>query len=66
MPSACARPFDCFLILRGIKTLSLRLREHEKNATAVANFLEAHPLVEKVLYPDFHASTIRISKEPNG
>jgi cystathionine beta-lyase/cystathionine gamma-synthase len=44
-------PFDCFLILRGIKTLSLRLREHEKNATAVANFLEAHPLVEKVLYP---------------
>jgi cystathionine gamma-lyase len=44
-------PFDCFLILRGIKTLSLRLREHEKNAHAVANFLEAHPLVEKVLYP---------------
>jgi cystathionine beta-lyase/cystathionine gamma-synthase len=44
-------PFDCFLILRGIKTLSLRLREHEKNASAVANFLEAHPLVEKVLYP---------------
>ena len=44
-------PFDCFLILRGIKTLSLRLREHEKNAAAVANFLESHPLVEKVLYP---------------
>ena len=44
-------PFDCFLILRGIKTLSLRLREHEKNATAIAKFLESHPLVEKMYYP---------------
>jgi cystathionine gamma-lyase len=44
-------PFDCFLILRGIKTLALRLREHEKNATAIAQFLENHPGVEKVYYP---------------
>ncbi|HEY9760603.1 MAG TPA: PLP-dependent aspartate aminotransferase family protein [Oculatellaceae cyanobacterium] len=44
-------PFDCFLILRGIKTLSLRLREHEKNAKAIATFLESHPLVERVYYP---------------
>jgi cystathionine gamma-lyase len=44
-------PFDCFLILRGLKTLALRLREHERNATAIAQYLEAHPAVEKVYYP---------------
>ncbi len=44
-------PFDCFLVLRGIKTLSLRVREHERNATAVAKFLETHPAVEAVYYP---------------
>jgi cystathionine beta-lyase/cystathionine gamma-synthase len=44
-------PFDCFLVLRGIKTLSLRVREHERNATAVANFLETHAAVEAVYYP---------------
>jgi cystathionine beta-lyase/cystathionine gamma-synthase len=37
--------------MRGIKTLHLRMREHEKNATQVAKFLEAHPMVEKVMYP---------------
>lgn len=44
-------PFDCFLVLRGLKTLKLRMREHEYNATAIANFLESHPSVERVLYP---------------
>lgn len=44
-------PFDCFLILRGIKTLALRMREHERNATAVAEFLEQHEAIEKVYYP---------------
>ncbi|MDZ4838238.1 MAG: cystathionine gamma-synthase [Candidatus Melainabacteria bacterium] len=44
-------PFDCFLVLRGLKTLKLRMREHERNATAIANFLESHPSVERVLYP---------------
>jgi cystathionine beta-lyase/cystathionine gamma-synthase len=44
-------PFDCFLILRGLKTLHLRLKEHQKNALAVARFLEAHPAVETVYYP---------------
>lgn len=44
-------PVDCFLVLRGLKTLSLRLREHERNATAVAHFLAKHPAVEKVYYP---------------
>lgn len=44
-------PFDCFLILRGIKTLSVRLREHCRNAQAVAEYLEKHPAVETVFYP---------------
>lgn len=44
-------PFDCFLVLRGLKTLSARMREHERNATFVANYLAEHPGVEKVHYP---------------
>ena len=44
-------PFDAFLTLRGVKTLSLRMREHEKNAFAVANYLSQHSLVDKVYYP---------------
>ena len=44
-------PFDSFLILRGIKTLALRLREHERNAFAVAKYLSEHEFVEKVYYP---------------
>lgn len=44
-------PFDCFLALRGLKTLALRMKEHELNACAVAQFLEAHPSVERVYYP---------------
>jgi cystathionine gamma-lyase len=44
-------PFDCFLVLRGLKTLSLRMREHEANAIAVANFLSTHKKVKRVIYP---------------
>jgi cystathionine beta-lyase/cystathionine gamma-synthase len=44
-------PFDCFLALRGIKTLALRMKEHQRNATAVAEYLEKHPAVERVYYP---------------
>ncbi len=44
-------PMDCFLTLRGIKTLGLRMRAHCDNATAVARFLEDHPAVEQVIYP---------------
>jgi cystathionine gamma-synthase len=46
-----ASPFDCWLVLRGIKTLSLRMKAHEKNARAVAEFLGGHRQVEKVYYP---------------
>jgi len=44
-------PFDCWLTLRGLKTLSLRVRRHGENALAVAERLLAHPRVAKVLYP---------------
>jgi cystathionine gamma-synthase len=44
-------PHDCFLVLRGLKTLLLRMRAHEAGARAVAEFLAAHPAVAKVHYP---------------
>jgi cystathionine gamma-lyase len=44
-------PFDAFLTLRGIKTLALRMERHCANALAVAQFLEWHPQVERVIYP---------------
>ena len=44
-------PFDTWLTLRGIKTLAVRMRQHEENAQAVANFLAEHSRVEKVYYP---------------
>ncbi len=46
-----ASPFDCWLVLRGIKTLVPRMRLHEENASAVAKFLAQHPNVAKVYYP---------------
>lgn len=47
----CASPFDCWLVLRGIKTLAVRMKRHEENAIAVANYLNKHPKVTKVYYP---------------
>jgi cystathionine beta-lyase/cystathionine gamma-synthase len=44
-------PFDAWLVLRGIKTLAVRMRQHCDNARAVAAFLQDHPRVERVLYP---------------
>jgi cystathionine beta-lyase/cystathionine gamma-synthase len=44
-------PMDCWLVLRGLKTLAVRMRQHCANAHAIAGFLERHPRVEKVLYP---------------
>ncbi len=44
-------PFDCFLQLRGIKTLALRMKQHNETAAELAGWLEKHPRVEKVLYP---------------
>jgi cystathionine beta-lyase/cystathionine gamma-synthase len=44
-------PFDCWLVLRGLKTLAVRVRKHCENARAIAEFLDGHPKVEQVLYP---------------
>ena len=44
-------PFDCFLLLRGLKTLKLRLDAQQRNAEVVANFLSQHPKVSSVYYP---------------
>jgi cystathionine beta-lyase/cystathionine gamma-synthase len=44
-------PFDCYLVLRGIKTLGVRVRQATANAHVLAAYLEAHPAVEKVIYP---------------
>lgn len=44
-------PHDAWLTMRGAKTLALRMREHAKNAQAVAEFLEGHPQVSRVFYP---------------
>lgn len=44
-------PMDCFLVLRGLKTLALRMERHSQNALKVAQFLEDHPAIEKVIYP---------------
>jgi cystathionine gamma-lyase len=48
---AVPSPFDCWLTLLGVKTLHLRMERHASNAQAVAEFLESHPLVEKITYP---------------
>jgi cystathionine beta-lyase/cystathionine gamma-synthase len=44
-------PFDAWLVLRGLKTLALRMRQHCENARAITEFLVGHPMVERVLYP---------------
>src|SRR5213078_4742882 len=44
-------PMDAWLVLRGLKTLALRMRQHCENARAVVAFLQGHPAVTKVLYP---------------
>ncbi len=47
----CASPFDCFLVLRGIKTLAPRMEYHNRNALALARWLEQHRKIEAVLHP---------------
>ena len=49
---AVPSPFDCYLVLRGVKTLSVRMREHCTNARAIAALLRAHDAVADVFYPD--------------
>jgi cystathionine gamma-synthase len=51
LSGAVPAPFDCYMTVRGIKTLPYRMRAHTENAVQIANFLNAHPGVEKVYYP---------------
>lgn len=57
-------PMDAFLVLRGIKTLPLRMERHAENAIAVVEFLEEHPKVKSLLYP-FHSShpQVQVAKQ---
>jgi cystathionine gamma-lyase len=48
---AVPSPFDCYLVSRGLKTLSIRMREHMRNGLAVAKALDSNGRVEKVVYP---------------
>jgi cystathionine gamma-synthase/cystathionine gamma-lyase len=50
---AVPSPFDSWLIMRGLKTLAVRMQQHERNAFMVARLLEKHPNVEKVFFPGF-------------
>ncbi|HET9551581.1 MAG TPA: cystathionine gamma-synthase [Anaeromyxobacteraceae bacterium] len=64
-------PMDAFLVLRGLKTLHLRMERHAQNAMALATFLEKHPQVERVIYPGLashpqHALAKRQMRTPGG
>ncbi|WP_064093561.1 methionine biosynthesis PLP-dependent protein [Rossellomorea aquimaris] len=57
-------PFDCWLLLRGLKTLHLRMAQHEKNAKRIVEYLYRHPSVEEVFYPGKGGMlSFRIQKE---
>lgn len=48
---AVPAPMDCFLVMRGLKTLHVRMERHAQNAMEIARFLEQHPKIERVIYP---------------
>ncbi len=64
-------PFDCYLVLRGLKTLSVRMERHVQNASKIAAWLSTHSRVKKVLYPGLpshpgHALASKQMKGPGG
>ena len=61
-------PFDSYLVLRGIKTLGMRMEKHAGNAGKIAEFLEKHPKVKKVIYPGLtsHPQYALARKQMNG
>jgi cystathionine gamma-synthase len=68
---AVPAPFDCFLVLRGVKTLAVRMERHCANARAVVDLLVGHPAVERVLYPQLpdhpgHAAAARQMRDFGG
>jgi cystathionine beta-lyase/cystathionine gamma-synthase len=48
---AILSPFECWLVLRGVKTLAVRMEQHDRNGRKVAEFLEGHKKVKRVFYP---------------
>ena len=64
----CASPFDCWLVLRGIETLPVRMERHQENAFAVANYLKGHPAVKRVFYPglDSHPGHEIVKRQMKG
>jgi cystathionine gamma-lyase len=65
---AVPSPMDSFLVLRGTKTLHVRMARHEENARAIAAWLEGHPQVEKVIYPglESHPQHLLARKQARG
>ena len=65
---AILSPFDSWLVLRGIKTLGVRMDRHEANARTIADFLDGHPKVKRVLYPglDSHPQHALAKKQARG
>src|SRR5437588_884768 len=50
---AILSPFECWLVLRGVKSLAVRMEKHDENGRIIAGYLRKHPKVKKVLYPGF-------------
>ena len=65
---AVPSPFDCFLILRGIKTLGIRMKRHNENGMKIARFLKSHGKIKSVIYPGLpsHAQHKIAAKQMNG
>src|SRR5947207_2019337 len=65
---AILSPFDSWLVLRGIKTLAVRMKRHEENGMAMANYLAHHPKVKKIYYPGLsdHPQHALAKKQMNG
>lgn len=61
-------PFDAWLLTRGVKTLALRMEQHQKNALAIVDFLKNHPKVRRVYYPgiDSHRNHVIAKKQMSG
>ena len=58
----CQGPQDCFLVLRGVKTLAVRMEAHNRNALHIARWLEAHSKIDSVLHPGLPATLSTISR----
>jgi cystathionine beta-lyase/cystathionine gamma-synthase len=68
---AVPSPFDCYMVLRGLKTLGVRMRQHVQSARTIAEWLAGHAQVEKVFYPGLathkgHALVQKQMKGPGG